>query len=246
MNMRKLAYLIFCITFTAAAREPETQANFEPAHKHETVGVHIQTGWESRYSLEGRDSLDGDSLLATSIELDWNRFSGGIWYGQSPNQHYDELRMSLGLNETVDDFEFYASYTHLQFLSSDLHDNEVGMGGSWSGLPLELVIALDTYYSFDADGSFWQVALNRTFEISDRLTVAGSGMFGVNQGYVADGHDGANNLALRIGTEYIITPLLTLTAHATYSWAVDSDSNLAGDEQLVDFFHGGASLQWSF
>jgi len=230
----------------ATAHEPEAQLPFERAHTHESIVGHLHTGWESQYFSEGRDNLDGDSLWATSSELGWTHFSGGFWYGLSPDQDYDELQLTLGLTETVGDFEFYISYTHLRYPADHLHDNEIGIGGSWSGLPLELEVAANAYYSFDAEGSFWEVTLNREFGFSDRLTLLGSGIMGVNQGYIPDGHDGANHFALRVGAEYAITQSLAITAHAGYSWALDKDSNLSGDDQLIDFLHGGVNLQWSF
>lgn len=245
-GMCALIIILLCITFTATAHEPEVQLPFDRPHAQASIEGHMHTGWESRYFSEGRDSLDGDSLWATSFELGRDRFSGGVWYGTSPDQSYDELQLMLGLTEVIGDFEFYVAYTHLQFPSSDLHDNEIGMGASWSGLPLSLEVAADAYYSFDAEGSFWELALNHEMVISDRLSLIDSVVFGVNQGYIPDGHDGANHFALRIGTIYVITKSLSVTAHTAYNWALNSDSTLAGDDQLIDFFHGGVGLQWSF
>lgn len=250
--MHRFVYVMLWIAVSASAREPEAQVPLDvahthpPAEAHESVDVHIHSGWESRYFLEGRDSLNGDGLWATSIEMGRDHFSGGVWYGESPDQRYNELRLTLGWAEAVGDFEFYAVYTHLQFMSEYVHDNEFGVGGSWSGLPLDLVVAVDSYYSFDADGSFWQFALNRAFDLSEKLTVSGSGMYGVNQGYVADGHDGANHIAVRLGAEYALNSSLLITTHATYSWALEQNSNLPGDDSLMDFFHGGVGLQWSY
>ena len=120
------------------------------------------------------------------------------------------------------------------------------LGPAGRGLPLQLEVGADAYYSFDADGSFWELALSRKMDISNSLKLELSGIFGVNQGYVPDGHDGANHLALRTGAEFAITESFAITAHATYSWALKKDSNLSGDDQLIDFFHGGIGIQWSF
>ncbi len=250
--MYRLAYLILCITVSASAREPEAQVPLDVTHTHPLVDaqpsmeVHIHSGWESRYSLEGRDTLNGDGLWATSVEVATGHLSGGIWYGESPDQRYSELRATLGWVEVVGDFEFYTAFTHLKFISDQVHDNEIGVGGSWSGLPLDVVVAVDGYYSFDADGSFWQLALNRALQVSDKLTLEGSGTYGINTGYVADGHRGGNYVAARLGAEYAVTPALVLTAHGTYSWAVSQNESRPGDELLKDFFHCGVGLQWSY
>jgi hypothetical protein len=247
-KLSRFLFIFFCTALSAMAHEPEAQTRFGHAHTHDALDkkmdIHIQTALESRYSLEGRDSLDGDAISATSLDLGWGRFTGGLWYGWSPDQNYEESRITLGLTEQVGDFEFYAGYTHLKF--PDSHDNEVGVGGVWSGLPLQVDMALDAYYSFDADGAFWELSLSRAVEVSERLTFTGSGMFGINDGYIPDGHSGANHLGLRLGSEYILTESLTITGHATYSWALERNSRLAGDKQLADFFHGGLGLEWSF
>lgn len=244
--MYKMVYLLAALASAAIAREPEAQLPFDYGHAPQSAVVHLHTTWDSRYSLEGRDSLDGDALLATSFELGWGRFTGGLWHGVSPGQHYAESRATLGLTEAVGDFELYAAYTYLQFQTDHFDDNEIGIGGSWTGLPLALVLAVDGYYSFDAGGSFWAFELNREVVISERFTLTGSGVFGVNQGYVADGHDGENYVALRLVTEYVVTSSFAISAHATYSWAMARDENLPGDDQLINFFHGGLGLRWSF
>jgi hypothetical protein len=46
--------------------------------------------------------------------------------------------------------------------------------------------------------------------------------------------------------EFALTDSISVTAHTTYSWALGRDAALPGDEQLIDFFHGGVGLQWSF
>ena len=119
-------------------------------------------------------------------------------------------------------------------------------GFSLSGLPGDLALSLDSYYSFESTGTFAEVSASRDIPITDQLTLGFSSVLGVNQGYVADGHDGANHVALRLGLEYAITDNFAITAHTVYSWGIDRDQALPGDDQLIDFFHGGVGVQWSF
>lgn len=214
--------------------------------RENTLSTELQVAWDSRYFSEGRDNLDGDSLLSTTVELGWKDFTAGIWYADSPDSSYNELQLSLTYTKTLGDFEFYLSYTRLEFPFEDAHDDELGVGVVWSGLPLGLEFSADYYYSLDADGYFCELGLGRDFEVSDSLTASLSSAFGINQGYIPDGHDGANHFALSAGIEYAVTQSFAITAYTTYSWAIDSDSDFAGDDQLEDFFLAGVALKWSF
>lgn len=230
----------------ASAHEAEVQLPFQYPHAHESIEGHAHLGWMSRYHSEGRDSLDGDSLFAGSVELGWRHLAGGVWYGHSPDQDYDECQISLALNGGAGDLEYYLGYTHLRFPFDGSHDNEIGIGATWQGLPLEIELAADAYHSFAADGCFAEISVAREFLVSEKLSLHLSGVFGVNQGYVSDGHDGANHFALRLGVEYALSESLSLTAHTAYSWGLERDRSLAGDALLDDFLHGGVGLQWSF
>ena len=122
---------------------------------------HAHLGWESNYFSEGRDSLDGDSLVAGSFEMGWEHLAGGVWLGTSPDQDYDEMQLTLALTQSFGDFEFYGGYTHLRFPSDGSHDNEIGAGFVWSGLPMDVELSADAYYSFNADGYFAEIAASR-------------------------------------------------------------------------------------
>ncbi|MCX6865046.1 MAG: hypothetical protein NTV46_02280 [Verrucomicrobia bacterium] len=245
------ATAIFAATMLTAPQslfghEPESHQPINRPSAHEEIHGHVHAGWESKYFSEGRDSLDGDSLFASSLEIAWQHLTGGIWYGSSPDQRYDELQLTLALTQTIGDFEFYGRYTHLRFPFDDSHDNEIGAGIAWSGLPLDVELAADIYNSFDADGYFAEISATREFSITDELSINLSGLFGINQGYVCDGHDGANHAALRLGIGLALSDSLSIMAHATYSWGIGRDLTLPGDDQLIDFVHVGVGLQWSF
>ncbi|MFN7342080.1 MAG: hypothetical protein ACK5TA_01970, partial [bacterium] len=153
------------------------------------VEFHVHTGLESRYFSEGRDALDGASIWANSFEFGLAHFAAGLWYGNSPNQSYDELQLSLALIQTFGDFEANIGYTHYIFPFDGSHDNEIGTGITWTGLPAEIEITADIYHSFDADGYFAELSTSREFEITAPFSVTFSSVLGINQGYVSDGHD---------------------------------------------------------
>lgn len=226
--------------------EPEMQLPFGHPHAHESVEGHVHLGWESSYFSEGRDSLDGDSLFVGSFEMGWKHLAGGVWYGYSPDRRYDELQLTLALTQSIGDFEFYGGFTHLRFPFDGSYDNEIGAGVVWSGFPMDVELSADLYYSFDADGYFAEISASREFSITDRLSLNVAVLFGINQGYVTDGHDGANNIALRLGLGFALSDSVTVTVHTTYSWALGKDAGSPGDDYLIDFGHWGVELQWAF
>jgi len=227
------------------AHEGEPELPFDYPHAHDNLTLHLHSGWENRYFSEGRDNLDGDSLWASSIEGGWSHLSSGIWYAESPDQDYDELQMTLGLSGAWKNLEAYLAGTRIEFPHSGDSDEELGAGILWTGLPGGLELSLDAYHSFEADGSFCELALARELASHDRLVLTGLGVVGLNFGYVADGHDGFNHLSLHLILDYGITEFLSLTANCAYSWAIGRDANYTGDQLLKDLFHFGIGLAFS-
>jgi hypothetical protein len=208
---------------------------------------HLHADLESRYATEGRDVLNGDSLFSSTIEAAWRMVSFGVWYGESPEQSYNELQLSTSLNWERDDLAWYIAYTHLRFPDDGLDDHEIGVGAAWSGLPWDFVIAMDAYHSFEATGAFIETNLSREFAITESLMMTPSVCFGINEGYVSDGHNGPNHTALKLGAQYRINESFSLTAHASYSYAISRDAvRYAGDELLRDFFHAGIGALFEF
>jgi hypothetical protein len=55
-----------------------------------------------------------------------------------------------------------------------------------------------------------------------------------------------NFFSLGSGAKKILSESFSLTGHGVYSWAIDPDSNLAGDQGLKDFFHFGLGVEFDF
>ena len=48
------------------------------------------------------------------------------------------------------------------------------------------------------------------------------------------------------GLDYVITKSVSVTAHVSKSWVLDRNEVLLGDNPLIDFFHSGVDLPWTF
>ncbi len=244
----RLLPLLVLFSASAIATESDNPLRFDNQFGHqEEHPFHMHAGWDSRYVSEGRDNLDGDGILSGTLEASWKPLSLGLWYGNSPAADYDELHLSAALGWAWRDLEWYAGYSHLRFPIDGGHDHEVAAGFNWSALPVGLDLGVVAYYSFDADGAFGEATLGREFEISECFSLKPSIVFGINQGYVTDGHDGANHIALGAEGAYTFTEAFSAEFHASYNLAIDRDSQRhAGDELLRDFFHAGIGLRFDF
>lgn len=219
----------------------------KPADSSSAVAFDFQLGWESRYVSEGRDNLDGDGLWTGTFELGYHGFTAGVWYANGPEADYEQFDAWIQYTHEIGDLEISLAYAYLNYLSDETHDSELGLGLEYGALPWDLSVFALGYYSFDADGAFFEVGLSGEYEIQPWLTVTPYLIFGMNSDYIADGHNGANNVALGVEAEIPVTPCLSLRGHAAYNLAIDSDAGrYAGDTSLDDFFHGGLSLNYLF
>ena len=249
MNFKSFKFWILGFHFLhlmLMGHDLESSKPFEKVHAHKALDAHAHAGWESRYFSEGRDALNGKSLWNSSIELGYDHLSGGVWYGRSSNHQYDEWQYNFALSQEVDGYSFYAGYTHLIFAKDDESDDEWSAGISYEDLPFDLITALDATYSMDAKGIFYEWSNSKEVNLQENLDISFSGTLGWNESYVADGHNGLNVFSLRSGVDKKLSGNFSLAGHGVYSWAIDQDLNLPGDQGLKDFFHFGIGFEYQF
>jgi hypothetical protein len=212
----------------------------------EGIGLSLSAGLDSHYVSEGRDNLDGDSLFGATLEGEAGGLIGGVWYANSPDTDYRELNLYTGYGMEVGAFEVTVGYTYLDFLSDDADDSEVGAGVAYGELPWGLTAALEGYYSFEAEGAFFEASLSAEHEVEEWLTLAPSIILGWNEGYIAEGHDGANHLAVLLEATFALAETVELGLYAACSWALDADPGVYADDALLDdFIHGGIVFTFS-
>lgn len=236
----------------------ESKKIVESAEPEPLFAFSITPAWDSRYVSEGRDNLDGDSLFGATTEISYlglpfGEIMVGTWYAWTPDSPaYSEFNAFAEYSFEIGEFGAYFGYNHLrfypeeQFHPDDNYDNEIGAGVSY-GLPLNIGIGADWYYSFDANGSFFELILEGEYEVCKRLTLVPSALLGFNAGYIAAGHDGANNVAVGLEAVVPVNDYIELAGYTAYNWAIDRDfPNYPDDEILRDFFYGGVRVTISF
>lgn len=245
--MNKQPALLLCVlslSLQAGQAGPVAKEIVEPALP---VEVSLIAAWDSLYVSEGRDNLDGDGLFGTTLELGYGGLTFGTWYADSPGSPYSELNLWLEYRAKLGAWEMYASYTHLRFPGDGEEDNEAGAGIACNGLPWGIVPAFDWYHSFAAKGSFMEASLTKPIEITPKLSAEPGVIAGFNDGFMAEGHNGGNHVAVTLPVSLSLADHIALTAYASYNWAISEDPAVfADDELLKDFFYGGAALTLSF
>lgn len=215
-------------------------------HSHDQNNL-ARAQWESRYVSEGRDNLDGAGIQTTNIDIKYGFFELLLWNGWGYDSEYDELNIIPTLNYKYNNFKAYLNYKRIQFFEDDESENDVGSGISYHGLPYDGFLGFDWYHSFEADGSFYELSLGSNFEPVQKVSLVPTFVFGINNNYISDGHDGANHISLQLNGEYEIAKQFNLTGYVGYNIAIDSNPNsFAGDELLNDFFWGGIGLEVTF
>lgn len=219
----------------------------EAAIEHPATGFATTFKWDSLYASEGRDNLGDASISSLLVSVELDKWLLGTWLAHSGEANYEERNFFMERRIEFAGFEGYAGYNFLQFPgAANKEDSELGAGLSGPELPLGLVPEFDWYYSLDAGGSYAELGLSREIVVTDQFHLSPSLRLGRNDGYITDGHHGADHLRLTIEAFYRLRGNVTIQAHLGENFAINSSGVLAGDELLRDFFHGGIGVTVSF
>ena len=105
----------------------------------------------------------------------------------------------------------------------------------------------DWYHSFTYEGSFYELSIGSDFKPVESITIEPRITFGINGGYITDGHDGANHISLNIDSDYEITDLVYVHGYVGYNIPINRDpATYPGDKLLKNFLLGGIGLEVRF
>ena len=228
------------------AHEFEASKAFEKLHLHDKLEFHTHFGWESKYVLEGRDSLDGGSLWSSGVETGYEHLFGGVWYGRSSKNDFRELKFNAGVGQENEAYAYHFAFTHISFPVDDDSDDEWEAGFTYHGLPFGGESGLTLVYSEDADGVFIEWGNAIAHRLTEEFELEYTGVLGWNEGFVREGHDGLNHFSLGVSTGREISSFAALSLHAVQTWPINRDLNMADDLLLREIFHFGISLEANF
>ena len=201
-------FLVACVqsALIAQVEHPSHPTHHDLSYEHSSNWF-TSAMWDSKYISEGRDNLEDGGL--GSVALEWNQHfeNGGEmilagWYAEGTSVDYSELNLAAAYGWSLENLDIAIGYTWLDFAEDNESDNEfVLVLGTTAFNDLDFGAAF--VYSDEAGGTFIELVVSRSFEDSS-VSWTPYLLIGINEGYVADEHDGLNNL--QMGLE-ISTPL---------------------------------------
>lgn len=219
------------------------------------IGGEISSGYMSDYIFYGvrfaRDSVWTDvNYTFDNLIIPVNV---GVWYlnGIDPVD-YDELDIYASVElGSFAGFDASLGYVHYFFPETGADSNgEIGLDLSRS---LGIVdVALETNYNLWLEGWYHQVGIEKTFGISDNVSlVVGAGL-GYSDNYFAGANNsGWNHYYVSAALPIELNCRATLTPYVGYNggpggYVVDGFSGIENGDDQSDILHGGVSLSVSF
>jgi hypothetical protein len=206
----------------------------------------LGAAWDSHYISEGRDNLEEGGLFTTVMEAGASLPVGELGlmssYGSGYDVDYTEINLGAGWTVPLGDVEVTAGYTYLDFHADDEDDHEVSLDLAYTGWGGVTPFA-GGYYSFEAEGTFMEAGVASEYAPHERLVIEPYVLIGFNEGYVANGHDGANHIAVGASVSFALKENLNLGASLSYTAAIDKDEETYEDDaSLEDRVYGSVGL----
>ncbi|MGE9291896.1 MAG: hypothetical protein ACQKBT_12930 [Puniceicoccales bacterium] len=192
-------------------------------------------GWDSIYLAEGRDDLGKGGLVYSEFTGTAGPVALGAWYADATDVNYNEWNLFAEIAvEIADGLEGYLGYTYLDFYDDGekTDDNEVGVGLAYA-ITDYLEATADYVYSFEAEGSFVEVALAAPYDLAEGFSVAPYVLLGIDFGYRTEEYDGWNHLQVGLDAEYLIGERFAIGGYAAYAFAlrdIEKEEDSTGEE----------------
>lgn len=198
--------------------------------------------WESKYVAEGRDELENSGIFSLELAAAYSGLAFSVWSAIADRVNYKELNLTVAYGYEWQGIEFVGGYTHLRFAPGSETDDELFLEMA-TDLPAGFRLSAGGVYSFEAEGTFWEVALGypRSF-VEERLWLEPYVLAGVDFGYRTSEHDGWNHVEVGISASYAIHEQLEILGYLKHSFA-QRDVRREG---LGDVSWAGVGLAYSF
>jgi len=224
------------------------------------VEFQVSGGYHTIYEFRGAHL--GDDLFDAGLDISGDighglTLSGGLWYGYTldgaDDDSFNELDLFASLTKSFGPVDVSVGYTYYSFPSEESDGtNEFNVTAS-----TEVVygIGLSAMYAYDVDieGGYLEFGTNKSFEISDQLSVDLSGgvsfSFDYNPERVSRGGgrlDGFNHWFVKAAAPWKFYGDFTVTPYVKYINVASDFASEFDTKASDDHFFGGVSLSYSF
>jgi len=249
-----------------SAGEPAPAPVAPPAPARDFFSGELHVGYNSQYNFRFVDL--GQDLVETGVDLSFDLGSGwslgaGAWFGSTNDSStpfsagsFNELDLTANIGVDLGWMTLETGYFFYHFPTLTATDSQELYLKSGFGLPWEIGFETTVFWDFQRySGLYFDANLNRSFEITERLSLDLSVGVGFNDGNdlqvsfknpggTRDGYQGWYVVA---AAPWKITDTLTLSPYVKFT---DADSDLVTDSKGTShgkrYIIGGASLSVSF
>ena len=219
------------------------------AYVDDGFDFHVHPLWESRYVSEGRDNLAGKGIASIATEFNYNEIAIIPWVATGVDSDYTEFNLNaIYATQLFNTVDMFIGYNHLRSRenTSNAHDNEVSLDFSYF-YDNKFQLTSSAYYSFDSQGTFIELTINKGYEINEAVNIDFQTGLGFNAGYVSDGHNGINNLKLTADVSYKVIKQLEVYAYTSYTMAINKNAErFVGDQTLKNVLWSGIGLSYLY
>ncbi len=213
---------VLCAQGTAKLEEMEKSSPLAFLDELETSAA-FTAGWDSIYLAEGRDDLGDGGLYYAEFSGEAGPLAVGTWYADGTDVDYNEWNLFAELGfELAEGLDAYVGFTYLAFFESGekSEDREAGAGLSYA-IGDYLEAAADFVYSFEAEGSFVELALAAPLDLAEGFGLAPYALLGLDFGYRTEEYDGFNHFQIGLDAEYALSERFAIGAYAAYAFALE-------------------------
>jgi hypothetical protein len=206
-----------------------------PVHSAADASAYdIEASWSNRYLSEGRKAFGNNGVFAIlgaatygnhALEL-WSGFSDGS-AGREFEAVYLHSFTGIPCNPTL-------GIGHINDFRGETEEWEFSLG-LVGELGWEIEWLADMAYNPEANGIYLEAGLARTF-VAAGFEITPSTHIGANAGYVADGHNGPDHIAVELMCGRGIGESITLNAIIAYYEPISKNASRHPDD--ADLYRG--------
>ncbi len=203
----------------------------------------LSVGLLSAYVSEGREDFGGSGSFEGIVAAEWGAVGVELYQLTALENDGSEWDFTLATGGAWERLEWSLGFTHLRYdyAGDRCRDEELAGEVAWS-LGERWVLAADGVFSFDAQGTHWNVGLAYVVPTASDVEFELYGTISYEAGYRSPGFSGWDHATLGAAVSAPISERLELSGFLETTFALDGVKFDGGGDQ----FYGGLALTTKF